>query len=110
MNRKLSFVIVIALLALLALTVSASGVIAREAAPPDEVIAQPQAAQCTADPQVARVRVLGRVFDEQVVAREGLRVQAVGPDGERWGETRTQAGGQYSFPSLPVGRYTLRVL
>jgi len=110
MNRKLYLVIVIALLSLLALIVSASGVIAREAAPPSEVIVQPQAAQCTADSQVARLRVLGRVFDEQGIAREGLRVQAVGPDGERWGETRTQAGGRYSFPSLPAWRYTLRVL
>ncbi len=110
MNRKLSLVIVIALLALLALTVSASGVIAREAAPPDKVIAQPPVAQCTADPQVARVRVLGRVFDEQGIAREGLHVQAIGQDGTKWGETRTQAGGRYSLPSLPAGQYTLRVL
>jgi len=110
MNRKMSLVVVIALLALLVLTLSASGVIAREAAPPDEVIAQPQAAQCTADPQVARLRILGRVLDEQGIAREGLRVQAVGLDGRRWGETRTQADGQYSLPSLPAGRYALRVL
>jgi protocatechuate 3,4-dioxygenase beta subunit len=50
------------------------------------------------------------VFDEQGAAREGLRVQAAGLDGRRWGETRTQAGGRYSLPSLPAGRYTLRVL
>jgi len=38
MNRKLSLVVVIALLALLVLTLSASGVIAREVAQPDEVM------------------------------------------------------------------------
>lgn len=110
MNRKLSLVVVIALLALLVLMLSASGVIAREAAQLDEVIAQPQAPQCMADSQAAKLRILGQVFDEQGTAREGLRVQAVGPDGMRRGETRTQAGGRYSFPSLPAGRYTLRVL
>jgi len=110
MNRKLSLVVVIALLALLVLTLSASGVIAREVAQPDEVIAQPQASQCMADSQVARLRVLGQVFDEQGTAREGLRIQAAGLDGRSRGETRTQAGGRYSLPSLPAGRYTLRVL
>ncbi len=110
MNRKLSLVVVIALLALLVLMLSASGVIAREAAQPDEVIAQPQALQCMADSQVARLRVFGQVFDERGMAREGLRVQAVRPDGISRGETRTQAGGRYSLPSLPAGRYTLRVL
>jgi hypothetical protein len=110
MNRKLSLVVVIALLALLVLTLSASGVIAREVEQPDEVIAQPQVSPCMTDSQVARLRVLGQVFDEQGTAREGLRIQAVGPDGRSRGETRTQAAGRYSLPSLPAGRYTLRVL
>jgi hypothetical protein len=110
MNRKLSLVVVIALLALLLLMLSAGGVIAREAAQPDEVIAQRPASQCMADSQAARLRVLGQVFDEQGTAREGLRIQAVGLDGKSWGEARTQAGGRYSLPSLPAGQYTLRVL
>ena len=97
MNRKLSLVVVIVLLAFLALTLSASGVIAREVASPDGAMARPQASQCAADSQVARLRVLGQVFDEQGMAREGLRVQAVGPDDVRRGETRTQADGRYKL-------------
>ena len=99
MNRKLSLVILIALLALLAFSQSASG-----------VLAQPQALPCLADSQVARLRVFGQVFDEQGTARQGLRIQAAGLDGRSWGETRTLADGRYSLPSLPAGRYTLRVL
>lgn len=110
MNRKLSLVVVIALLALLVLTLSASGVIARAAAQPAEVIAQPQVSPCTVDFQVARLRVFGQVFDAQGTARAGLRIQAVGPDGRSRIETRTRASGHYNFPSLPAGRYTLRVL
>jgi hypothetical protein len=110
MNRKLSLIVVIALAAFLALLLSASGVVAREGASQATVNAQPLASQCTADSQAARLRVFGQVFDEQGTARAGLRVQAGGPDGLSLGEALTQTDGRYSFPSLPAGHYTLRVL
>lgn len=112
MNRKLSFVIVIAFLALLGFVVSVNGAIAGEISPPMDKVAAPlHPLPCTANPPVTGFHILGQVFDEQNhTAREGLSVQAVGPDGRLWGETRIRASGQYALPSLPDGQYTLRVL
>lgn len=111
MNRKQSFIVFVAVLAV-ALVLSASVAVAREPAPPDEAAAPAQVSQCQASLPDARVRLLGRVFDAnaQGAAREGWRVQAVGPNGAVWGETPVQANGQYVFRALPAGQYTLRVL
>jgi hypothetical protein len=115
MNRKLNFIVVIAVAALVALLLSASGVIAQAGAPQ---VGAPQAAadpaplapQCADNAQTARLRVVGQVFDEQGAARAGLRVQAIRPDGQSRAEALTQADEHFSFPALPAGSYTLRVL